>query len=187
MTFFLTMPGVPFIYYGDEIGLKQQFGLPSVEGSMMRSGTRIPMLWDSSENAGFSTAAKEKLYIPQDPDPNRNTVEKSENDPNSLLNYTRTLIQLRKDNPVIGADADWRLVNGLETPYPMVYERTLGSEKCIIVLNPTAKKVTTQIECQGKTPEIIGGSYTKASYKSNAKKGVDTITLSPVSAVIYKY
>ncbi|MBS7290265.1 MAG: alpha-amylase [Bacteroidales bacterium] len=187
MTFFLTMPGVPFIYYGDEIGLKQQFGLPSVEGSMMRSGTRIPMLWDSSDNAGFSSAPIEKLYIPQDPDPNRNTVEKSENDPNSLLNYTRTLIQLRKDNPVIGADADWRLVNGLETPYPMVYERTLGSEKCIIVLNPTAKKVTTQIEFQGKTPEIIGGSYTKASYKSNAKKGIDTITLSPVSAIIYKY
>ncbi len=187
MTFFLTMPGVPFIYYGDEIGLKQQFGLPSVEGSMMRSGTRIPMLWDSSDNAGFSSAPIEKLYIPQDPDPNRNTVEKSENDPNSLLNYTRTLIQLRKDNPVIGADADWRLVNGLETPYPMVYERTLGSEKCIIVLNPTAKKVTTQIEFQGKTPEIIGGSYTKASYKSNAKRGIDTITLSPVSAIIYKY
>lgn len=187
MTFFLTMPGVPFIYYGDEIGLKQQFGLPSVEGSMMRSGTRIPMLWDSSENAGFSTAAKEKLYIPQDPDPNRNTVEKSENDPNSLLNYTRTLIQLRKDNPVIGADADWKLVKGLETPYPMVYERTLGSEKCIIVLNPTAKKVTTTIEHQDKTPEIIGGSYTKASYKPNAKKGIDTITISPVSAVIYKY
>lgn len=187
MTFFLTMPGVPFIYYGDEIGLKQQFGLPSVEGSMMRSGTRIPMLWDSSDNAGFSSAPIEKLYIPQDPDPNRNTVEKSENDPNSLLNYTRTLIQLRKDNPVIGADADWRLVNGLETPYPMVYERTLGSEKCIIVLNPTAKKVTTQIEFQGKTPEIIGGSYTKASYKSNAKKGIDTITLSPVSSIIYKY
>ena len=187
MTFFLTMPGVPFIYYGDEIGLKQQFGLPSVEGSMMRSGTRIPMLWDSSDNAGFSSAPIEKLYIPQDPDPNRNTVEKSENDPNSLLNYTRNLIQLRKDNPVIGADADWRLVNGLETPYPMVYERTLGSEKCIIVLNPTAKKVTTQIEFQGKTPEIIGGSYTKASYKSNAKKGIDTITLSPVSAIIYKY
>ena len=187
MTFFLTMPGVPFIYYGDEIGLKQQFGLPSVEGSMMRSGTRIPMLWDSSDNAGFSSAPIEKLYIPQDPDPNRNTVEKSESDPNSLLNYTRTLIQLRKDNPVIGADADWRLVNGLETPYPMVYERTLGSEKCIIVLNPTAKKVTTQIEFQGKTPEIIGGSYTKASYKSNAKKGIDTITLSPVSAIIYKY
>ena len=187
MTFFLTMPGVPFIYYGDEIGLKQQFGLPSVEGSMMRSGTRIPMLWDSSDNAGFSSAPIEKLYIPQDPDPNRNTVEKSENDPNALLNYTRTLIQLRKDNPVIGADADWRLVNGLETPYPMVYERTLGSEKCIIVLNPTAKKVTTQIEFQGKTPEIIGGSYTKASYKSNAKKGIDTITLSPVSSIIYKY
>ena len=40
MTFFLTMPGVPFIYYGDEIGMKYQMNLPNKEGSNERSGTR---------------------------------------------------------------------------------------------------------------------------------------------------
>lgn len=188
MTFFLTMPGVPFIYYGDEIGLKHQYGLPSVEGSWMRSGTRIPMLWDASDNAGFSTAAKENLYIPQDPDPNRVTVEISENDPNSLLNYTRELIKIRNENPALGNDGDWKLLKGLENPYPMVYERTSGDERCIVVINPTSKKVTTTIPSTGKTPTIIGGSYAKGtSYKVNAKKAEDTITISPVSAVIYKY
>ena len=48
MTFFLTMPGVPFIYYGDEIGLKQNPAAPSTEGSGFRAGCRIPMLWDGS-------------------------------------------------------------------------------------------------------------------------------------------
>lgn len=188
MTFFLTMPGVPFIYYGDEIGLKHQYGLPSVEGSWMRSGTRIPMLWDASDNAGFSTAAKEKLYIPQDPDPNRVTVEISENEPNSLLNYTRELIKVRNANAALGNDGDWKLLKGLENPYPMVYERTSGNERCVIVINPTSKKVTTTIPSTGKTPSVICGSYAKGtSYKVNAKKAEDTITISPVSAVIYKY
>lgn len=187
MTFFLTMPGVPFIYYGDEIGLKQIYGLPSVEGSMMRSGTRIPMLWDGTENAGFSKAPKEKLYIPQDPDPARITVEMSENDPNSLLNFTRELISLRAAHPALGNDGEWKLINGLENPYPMVYERVSGDERCVIVLNPTSKKVTTTIASQGVAPSVIGGSFTKQSYKVDAKKAVDTVTLSPVSAVIYKY
>ena len=45
MTFFLTMPGIPFIYYGDEIGMKYQMNLPNKEGSNERSGTRTPMQW----------------------------------------------------------------------------------------------------------------------------------------------
>lgn len=185
MTFFLTMPGVPFIYYGDEIGLKHIYGLPSVEGSMMRSGTRIPMLWDSTENAGFSTAPEGRIYIPQDPD--RITVQMSESDPNSLLNYTRTLLALRKKYPVLGNNAQWRLINGLETPYPMVYERTDGSDRCVIVINPTSGKVKTSIPASASTPEIIGGSYSKAGFKRDSRKNTDTFILSPVSAVIYKY
>ena len=118
MTFFLTMPGVPFIYYGDEIGLKQNPAAPSTEGSGFRAGCRIPMLWDGSANAGFSTAPIDKIYIPQDPDPGRMTVEKAEIDSNSLLQYVRTLLRLRKKVPALGADASWRLVSSLDQPYP---------------------------------------------------------------------
>ena len=56
MTFFLTMPGIPFIYYGDEIGMKFQMNLPNKEGSNERSGTRTPMQWTKGKNAGFSTS-----------------------------------------------------------------------------------------------------------------------------------
>lgn len=185
MTFFFTMPGAPFIFYGDEIGLKHNPDAKPVEGSFGRSGTRIPMLWDNTQNAGFSTASIDKLYIPQDPDPNRVTVEKSESDPNSLLNYVRSLIKLRDEHKAIGADADWKLLSSLEKPYPMVYERTLDGKKCLVVLNPSDKTVTADISSQGATPAIIGGSYKKASYK--ARKNNDRITISPVSAIIYEF
>ena len=185
MTFFLTMPGVPFIFYGDEIGLKQNPNAPSTDGSGGRAGCRIPMLWDSSANGGFSTAPIDKIYIPQDPDPNRMTVEKEENDPASLLNYTRTLLKLRKDVKALGADASWKLVSSLDQPYPMVYERTWRGERCWVVLNPSGKQVTVTLPKENTKPEIIGGNYKKVTYKQT-RKG-DTITISPISAAIYKF
>ncbi len=185
MTFFLTMPGVPFIYYGDEIGLKQNPAAPPTEGSGGRAGCRIPMLWDGTANAGFSTAPIEKIYIPQDPNPDRMTVEKAEADPASLLNYVRGLLRLRKKVKALGADASWRLVSSLEQPYPMVYERRLGSERCYVVINPSAKAVSVTLPSEAAKPEIIGGNYKKCSYKQG-RKG-DTINISATSAAIFKF
>ena len=59
--FLLTMPGVPFIYAGDEIGTHSK-PIPSVEGGFQRTGTRMPMRFDSTKNAGFSTA--NKTFLP---------------------------------------------------------------------------------------------------------------------------
>ena len=183
MTFFLTMPGVPFIYYGDEIGLKNLPDVPAVEGGGGRCSARIPMLWDDSANAGFSTAPTEKLYLPQDPDPQRVTVAGSEDDPSSLLNYVRTTLNLRKEHKALGADAEWKLVSSLDQPYPMVYERWNGSERCIVVLNPSAQQVSVELPANGVKPSLIGGSYKKAVYKSG--KASDKITISGISAAIY--
>ena len=185
MTFFLTMPGVPFIYYGDEIGLKQNPAAPSTDGSGFRAGCRIPMLWDATANAGFSTAPMDKIYIPQDPDPGRMTVEKAEADPNSLLHYVRTLLQLRRQVPALGADASWRLVSSLDQPYPMVYELKQRGERCWVVLNPSGKPVSVTLPKESSKPELIGGNYKKCTYKQT-KKG-DTIAISPVSAAIFKF
>lgn len=103
MTFLLTLPGIPFIYYGDEIVMTYIPNSPDVEGSRARSGTRTPMQWDHSPNAGFSAAVTNRLYIPQDPDPNRPTVSKQDKDPNSLLTYVRTLLTLRASSPALGS------------------------------------------------------------------------------------
>lgn len=185
MTFFLTMPGVPFIYYGDEIGLKQNPAAPSTDGSGFRAGCRIPMLWNSSANAGFSSAPEDKIYIPQDPDPSRMTVDKSESDPASLLNYVRGLIELRSRVKVLGADAAWKLLSDPHQPYPMVYERSMPGQRCIVILNPSGKRRTVTLASQGGTPHRIGGNA--ASYTYRQKRQGDIITIPAASALILEY
>ena len=185
MTFFLTMPGVPFIYYGDEIGLKQNPAAPPTEGSGGRAGCRIPMLWNSEANAGFSTAPIDKIYIPQDPDPDRMTVEKAEADPNSLLHYVRSLVRLRTQVKALGADASWRLVSPVDQPYPMVYERKQGSERIYVVLNPSGKTAQILLPPETVNPVLIGGSYKTCTYR-HTRRG-DAIVISPVSAAIFKF
>jgi Glycosidases len=60
--FLLSMPGAPFLYYGDEIGMRH-LKLSSVEGGYGRTGARTPMQWNTENNYGFSDAPAEKtLY-----------------------------------------------------------------------------------------------------------------------------
>lgn len=93
--FLLTMPGAPYLYYGDEIGLAYRW-LPTKEGGYHRTGSRTPMQWDSGLNLGFSTADPEKLYLPVDPAEHAPTVAKQEDDPDSMLSHIRSLTYLRQ-------------------------------------------------------------------------------------------
>ena len=69
LAFLMTLPGVPFLYYGDEIGMDKVMGLPSKEGGYFRTGSRTPMQWNKGANKGFSKAAAAKLYLPVDTKP----------------------------------------------------------------------------------------------------------------------
>jgi maltose alpha-D-glucosyltransferase/alpha-amylase len=185
LTFLLTQPGVPFIYYGDEIGMKYIANSPDVEGSKTRSGTRTPMQWNGSENAGFSTAPKDKIYIPQDPDPNRPTVAKQENDRNSQLNFVKELLKLRASAAALGNDGGWQLLSDVNQPYPMIYMRYSGNEKYIIAVNPSDKSVEARIAAQnGNHFTYTFGTSKKCSYKNG--KGEDLIKMPAVSAAIFK-
>ena len=185
MTFLLTLPGIPFIYYGDEIGMKYIANSPDVEGSRTRSGTRTPMQWDDSKNAGFSVAETKNIYIPQDPDPNRPTVAKQDKDPNSQLNYVRKLLNLRASSAALGNDGEWKLVSDVNKPYPMIYMRSKDNEKYIILINPSGKKVKTELaNMNSKQAKYIFGTSEKCIYKIG--KGADDITLPAVSAAIFK-
>lgn len=183
MMFYLTMPGVPFIYYGDEIGMKYIPDLPNKEGSNKRSGTRTPMQWDGSATAGFSTCTPDKLYLPVDTEGGRLSVAGQENDKNSLLSYVRRLTALRHSSKALGNDGAWELMNKVEHPYPMVYKRTSGDETYIVALNPSGKSVSTSIAASGRKAKamIVSG---KASYKPG--KDGDTVKMSGVSAAIFK-
>ncbi len=95
-TFYLMLyclPGIPFLYYGDEIMMKH-IDLDSKDGGFQRTGDRTPMQWDLSNNYGFSLIEKE-LYLPVDKE-NKVNVNQALNDDESLLNYIKKLIRLRK-------------------------------------------------------------------------------------------
>ena len=139
--FLLTMPGIPFIYYGNEIGMRQLDNLPYVEGAYKpRAGARTPMQWQAGKNLGFSTAEPEKLYLPVDQAKDAPTVENQEKDSHSLLNRVKRLIKLRKKEKALTAYAEFIPVYTRQFSYPFVYARSCDDDIILVMLNPAAKK-----------------------------------------------
>ena len=96
----LSLPGSPFLYYGDEIGMGDNIWLDD------RDGVRTPMQWSNEKNGGFSTADPERLYLP----PVRNdqygyhavNVDSQMKLEGSLLHWVRDLVHLRKQYNAFG-------------------------------------------------------------------------------------
>jgi len=147
--FLLTWPGVPFLYYGDEIGMRYQKELSSKEGGYARTGSRTPMQWGRGRNAGFSTGSASSLYLPVDPRPGRPTVEAQQDRPSSLVNHVRRLIALRKSSPALGAKGSMTPLFAKPAKYPFVYLRQRGREKFLVALNPPKQPVTVSVDAAG--------------------------------------
>ncbi len=98
-----SLPGTPVIYYGDEIGMGDNIYLGD------RNGVRTPMQWSADRNAGFSRANPQKLYLPIVIDPEYHyeaiNVEAQQNNPSSLLWWTKRLIGQRRLHPAFGRGA----------------------------------------------------------------------------------
>lgn len=148
--FLLTMPGVPFIYYGDEIGMRYVEGLASVEGGYGRTGSRSPMQWDDSVNAGFGCSPREMLYIAQDEAPDRPTAAAQMADENSLYNEVKRLIALRQAHPALQSWGEFEIVHAEQNAYPLAYTRSGGGEKLLVVLNPSDRPVELTTACAPK-------------------------------------
>lgn len=167
--FLLSMPGVPFIYYGDEIGEKYVEGLKSVEGGYERTGSRSPMAWDSTPNAGFSSAPKEMLYIAQDASVKEINAAAQEKDPDSLLNAVKELNAVRRAHPALMNDGEFRLVELEKNSYPLVYEREKNGQHVLVVLNPSGKEAVmkTQLPEAAKLIYAQGGMKGKEGLAQN--------------------
>ena len=171
-SFVFLMPGVPFLYYGDEIGMSFMEGLNSKEGGYSRTGTRTPMQWDSSDNHGFSAAPAEKLYLPVDTSANAVTVEACEKDPDSILNTLKAVIALRHENEDLQADGEFEVIYAKKNTYPFIFQR--GS--FLIAVNPTAKEQTAPCAFEGETVFAIG----------TAAADGKTLTMQPQSLAVIK-
>jgi len=138
--FLLSMPGAPFVYYGDELGMRYVEGLTSVEGGYNRTGSRSPMQWDRSVNAGFSSAAPDRLYIPLDPAADRPNAADEMADPSSLYHEVKKLIAIRQSQPALQSCGNIEFVHVEENGYPLAYLRESGDERLLVVLNPSGRE-----------------------------------------------
>ncbi len=148
--FLFTMPGVPFLYYGDEIGMRY-LDIPTKEGGYTRTGSRTPMQWNREKNLGFSTGCEDALYLPVDHADDAPTVADQENDPDSLLNTVKELLALRHREADLQADAPFTVLCA-DRGAPLVYKR--GS--LTVALNPTEKEAAADVPVKGEILYRIG-------------------------------
>ncbi|MFA7232340.1 MAG: alpha-amylase family glycosyl hydrolase [Victivallaceae bacterium] len=163
--FILTWPGVPSIYYGDEIGMRFQPELPSKEGGYTRTGTRTPMQWNNQTNAGFSSASPEKIYLPVDSASDRPTVAAQDEKSDSLLNHVRKLLELRKNIPELRNEGKLKVLSDLDS-YPLIYQRGgKNQNKYLIVINPSATPTETSLKLNISKAEPLLDSGAKINVR----------------------
>jgi maltose alpha-D-glucosyltransferase/alpha-amylase len=177
--FLLSVPGAPFIYYGDEIGMRYQEGIPSVEGGFERTGSRSPMQWDETLNAGFSSARPEDLYIPLDPEPGRPDVKRQMADPASLRSEVRRLIELRTRHEALQntAPVEFLPLRPGEDG-TLIYRRGKGEGAITVALNPSGNSRALALHGlnSDKLLHYVG---------SHPEFGAGTVTLPPSSGAFF--
>jgi len=171
--FIFTMPGVPFLYYGDEIGMRYMEGLVSKESGYDRTGSRTPMQWTHGVNCGFSGAPRDRLYLPVDVSPDAPTVQAQMDDPQSLLNTVRRVIRLRHERADLQADGSFAVVYAQQAAYPFIYRR--GG--LIIAVNPSPHPATAPVNIMGKVLFSLGELPARSEHET---------TMAPQSFVVVR-
>ncbi|GAA3745001.1 maltose alpha-D-glucosyltransferase [Leifsonia bigeumensis] len=162
-----SLPGSPFLYYGDEIGMGDNIWLPD------RDSSRTPMQWTPDRNAGFSTADPGKLYLPVVQSLVYNysqlNVEAQLAQSRSLLHWVRNVIHVRKAHPTFGLGS----IRVLETDHESVlaFVRSYAgadtqfgdsAEDVLCVFSFAHNPVSVTIRDEGlagaRTLDLFGGS-----------------------------
>ncbi|HET8855392.1 MAG TPA: maltose alpha-D-glucosyltransferase, partial [Salinimicrobium sp.] len=163
-----SLPGTPVIYYGDEIGMGDNYYLGD------RDGVRTPMQWTTDRNAGFSTANPHKLYLPVIIDPEYKyesvNVEAQQMNSSSLLWWMKRIIGMRKKFKAFGR-------GGISFLSPsnakiIAFTRTCPEEDILVIANLSRFSQAAEIELkdyegftpvevfsQNKFPRVMEGPY----------------------------
>ncbi|MDX6804531.1 maltose alpha-D-glucosyltransferase [Terrihabitans rhizophilus] len=153
-----SMPGTPFLYYGDEIGMGDNIYLGD------RDGVRTPMQWSPDRNGGFSKADPASLFLPAIQDPTYGfqavNVEAQLRSPASGLNWLRRLVAIRKNFKAFGRGT-LRFLSP-ENRKVLAYLRELDGETLLCVANFSRAPQAVELdltELSGRVPvELSGGT-----------------------------
>ncbi len=178
-----TMPGTPFVYQGEEIGMTNVFfetiddynerytigkyntmieaGVEPEEAlsklrDTSRDNARTPYQWNDSENAGFTTG---KPWIRVNPRYTEINYEADRKSPDSVFNYYKELIKMRKEHPSV-VDGDFEFLM-MEHPKMVIYRRKCARETLLVVCNfsDDAVKVELPEEIKASKWERILTNY----------------------------
>ena len=139
----LTIKGTPFIYYGEEIGMRNgRIGYGEMQDSLGkrfwpffrgRDKARTPMQWTDGKHAGFSSG---KPWLPMNHDSFHRNVERLSKDPDSLLNVYRNIISIRKTSLALQQGRWVPLITGQRGI--LAYARIYNENRVVVILNFTA-------------------------------------------------
>ena len=183
MAMLLTMRGTPFLYYGEEIGMRDISlkrseimdppGIKYWPFNKGRDGCRSPMQWDDSENAGFSNT---KPWLPVHPNYEQRNVATQRKDENSLFHFTRRLIALRKEYKTL---RHGEILPLKDMPKDvMALLRKSDDEEILVLLNFSKKK--QKITLPKNIRKILFAEYRAAQVS------VDEISLLPHEVLLLK-
>ena len=149
-----SLPGTPIIYYGDEIGMGDNYFLGD------RNGVRTPMQWNPDRNAGFSTASPQKIFMPVIIEAEYHyesiNVENQERNPSSLLWWMRRTIAMRKRFKAFSCGTLEMLAS--DNPKVLTFIRSFEEENILVVINLSRFSQTVTVDlCRyaGMVPEEV--------------------------------
>jgi alpha-glucosidase len=166
-TMLLTSRATAMTYYGVEIGMvtttptrkedvKDPIGITGWPKEKGRDGERTPMQWNNAKDAGFSTAAT--TWLPVAPDYTTVNVKTEEGDPDSLLNWNKKLIAMRREDPTL-RDGEQMMIDESNPSVLSYVRKGVGGNPAIVVaLNFTSEPQTVSLN-----PETASVSGKKVS------------------------
>lgn len=174
-TLLYSLPGTPVIYYGDEIGMGDNFYLGD------RDGVRTPMQWSPDRNAGFSVANPQKLYLPVILDPEHHyesvNVETQYSNGSSLLWWTKRIINMRKKFKAFSR-GDMKFIHSENTKV-LCFTRTYEEEIILIVINLSRFAQAAALDLTAYAGSIPIEVFSKNEFPPISESNDYTFTLSP--------
>ncbi|MBD3333312.1 maltose alpha-D-glucosyltransferase, partial [candidate division GN15 bacterium] len=170
----MSLPGTPVLYYGDELGMGDNYYLGD------RDGVRTPMQWSGDRNAGFSQANPQSLYLPLITDPQYHfgavNVELQESNASSLLWWLRRVIAMRKQYKALSRGTIRFLSH--DNPQVLAFVREHEDESILVVVNLSRYSQMVELDLADMENSVPRELFSHNEFAQITKRPY-TLTLGP--------